>query len=125
VGIRLLVIDDERETLRLVQNLLTDSGYEVVIAAGAESALRVFEELKTPPDLIVTDVVMPGMSGPMLAERLRGLSPGLRVLFMSGYDHSHVVRQYVVRQGFDLIAKPFTARALHAAIKKSLAREQV
>jgi two-component system cell cycle sensor histidine kinase/response regulator CckA len=125
VNIRILVIDDERETLRLVQNLLAESGYEVIVAAGAESALRVFDELKTPPDVVLTDVVMPGMSGPMLVERLRKQVPNLRVLFMSGYDHSQVVQRYVIRQGFDLIAKPFTARALQAAIKKSMEREQV
>jgi two-component system cell cycle sensor histidine kinase/response regulator CckA len=125
LSIRLLVIDDEREILRLIQSLLAETGYEVVLATGAENAIRVFEEMKTPPDLILMDVVMPGMSGPMLVDRLRRISPNLRVLFMSGYDHSQVVQRYVVRQGFDLIAKPFTARALLSAIKKSLEREQV
>jgi two-component system cell cycle sensor histidine kinase/response regulator CckA len=122
---RLLVIDDERETLRLIQSLLAECGYEVVLAAGAESALRIFNEMKAPPDLVLTDVVMPGMSGPMLIDRLRRTAPDLRVLFMSGYDHSQVVQRYVVRQGFDLISKPFTSRALQAAIKKSLEREKV
>jgi two-component system cell cycle sensor histidine kinase/response regulator CckA len=121
VSARILVVDDEREVLRLVQSLMADSGYEITLAAGAELALRAFEAAVKPPDLVLTDVVMPGMSGPMLADRLRELAPDLRVLFMSGFDHSQVVQRYVIRQGFDLIAKPFTARTLLSAIKKSLA----
>ena len=66
---------------------------------------------------------MPGMSGPMLADRLRARLPELKVLFMSGFDSSHVVQRYVVQQGFQLIAKPFSARVLQAAIKKTLGTE--
>jgi two-component system cell cycle sensor histidine kinase/response regulator CckA len=119
---RLLVVDDEKDVLRLIETLLADSGYEIVTANGAEDAIRVFEEMARPPDLILADVVMPGMSGPMLVNRLRALTPDVHVLFMSGYDHSQVVQQYVVQQGFDLIPKPFTARILQTAIKKSLGR---
>ena len=119
---RLLVVDDEQDVLKLIQTMLADSGYEIVAANGAEDAIRAFEEMAQPPDLILTDVVMPGMSGPMLINRLRTQAPEVHVLFMSGYDHSQVVQQYVVQQGFDLVAKPFTGRSLQAAIKKSLGR---
>jgi len=122
VPTRVLVVDDERDVLRLVETILADSGYEITAANGAEDAIRTFESMPQPPDLILTDVVMPGMSGPMLINRLRALAPDVHVLFMSGYDHSQVVQQYVVQQGFDLIPKPFTGRGLQAAIKKSLGR---
>jgi two-component system cell cycle sensor histidine kinase/response regulator CckA len=117
---RVLVVDDERDVLRLIETILGGAGYELVTANGAEEAIRQFEAMSPPPDLLITDVVMPGMSGPMLVNRLRASAPDLRVLFMSGYDHSQVVQQYVVQQGFDLIPKPFTGRALQAAIKKTL-----
>ncbi len=118
---RVLVVDDEKEILRLIETVLADGGYELVIANGAED-IRQFEAMSPLPDLVITDVVMPGMSGPMLVNRLRATAPDLRVLFMSGYDHSQVVQQYVVQQGFELIPKPFTGRALQSAIKKILAR---
>jgi two-component system cell cycle sensor histidine kinase/response regulator CckA len=119
---RLLVVDDEKDLLRLVETILGDDDYEVVTASGAEEAINTVEQMAQPPDLILIDVVMPGMSGPMLVDRLRALVPNAKVLFMSGYDHSQVVQQYVVQQGFDLIPKPFTGRALLSAIKKSMAR---
>ena len=120
MSIRILVVDDEREVLRLVQTILADSAWDVVLVAGADRAIRALQEMPAPPDLVLMDVVMPGMSGPMLADRLREIAPALRILFMSGFDHSQVVQQYVIRQGFDLIAKPFSPRELVAAIKKSL-----
>jgi two-component system cell cycle sensor histidine kinase/response regulator CckA len=117
-----LVVDDEQEIVRLIETLLTGAGYEVVTAKGAEEAIHVFGKMAQPPDLILTDVVMPGISGPMLIDRLRAVAPGLHVLFMSGFDHSQVVQQYVIQQGFDFIPKPFTARTLQAAVEKSLGR---
>ncbi len=125
MSVSLLVVDDDKDILRLIQTLLSGSDYRVTTSAGAESALRVFREMNPPPDLVLTDVVMPGISGPMLADRLRALSPHLPVLFMSGFDHSHVVQRYVVQKGFDLIPKPFTAAALMAAIQKSLKSEWI
>jgi CheY-like chemotaxis protein len=122
VTTRLLVVDDEQDVLKLIGTMLADSGFEIVTASGAEDAIRAFEGMAQPPDLILTDVVMPGMSGPMLINRLRALAPEVRVLFMSGYDHSQVVQQYVIQQGFDLIPKPFTGRSLLAAIRKALGR---
>lgn len=123
MNIRVLVVDDEKDILRLIETILADGGYDLVTANGTEEAIRQFETMSPPPDLVITDVVMPGMSGPMLVNRLRATAPDLRVLFMSGYDHSQVVQQYVVQQGFDLIPKPFTPKALQAAIKKTLARD--
>jgi two-component system, cell cycle sensor histidine kinase and response regulator CckA len=119
---RVLVVDDEKDILRLIETIFSDGGIELVTANGAEEAIRQFEAMPQPPDLILTDVVMPGMSGPMLVDRLRGNAPDVRVLFMSGYDHSQVVQQYVVQQGFDLITKPFTGRTLQSAIKKIMGR---
>ena len=110
--------------LRLVEAILTEQGYQVVLAKGADHAIRTFERMQTRPDLVLTDVVMPGMSGPMLIDHLLSLDPGIRVLFMSGYDDRQVVQRYVVEKGFALIAKPFTLQKLGASVKDVLEGRQ-
>lgn len=116
----MLVVDDEQDVLRLLQRILSEEGYEVIPAKSGEAAIKAFEGLERHPDLLLTDVVMPGMSGPMLVDHLRAIAPDLKVLFMSGYDDRHVVRHYVVEQGFHLIPKPFTVKALRQAIESVL-----
>jgi two-component system, cell cycle sensor histidine kinase and response regulator CckA len=112
-----LVVDDEPDVLRLIQSILTDEGYEVIAAKSADHAIKAFERLGRQPDLLLTDVVMPGMSGPMLVEHLLRSAPDLKVLFMSGYDDRQVVQRYVVEIGFSLIPKPFTAKVLRSTIQ--------
>jgi DNA-binding NtrC family response regulator len=116
----ILVVDDEPDILRLVEAILTGQGYNVIPAKGSESAVRIFERMPKKPDLILTDVVMPGMSGPMLVEHLLQLDPDIRVLFMSGYDDRQVVQKYVVEKGFALISKPFTPQSLGASVASML-----
>lgn len=106
--------------LRLVEAILTEQGYQVILAKGADSAIRTFEKLARRPDLVLTDVVMPGMSGPMLIDHLLSIEPNIRVLFMSGYDDRQVVQRYVVEKGFALIAKPFTLQRLGSSVKQVL-----
>lgn len=114
-------MDDEPDVLRLIQSILSEEGYSVVTANNGESAVKAFEKMPGPPDLVLTDVVMPGMSGPMLIDHLLGLQPGLRVLFMSGFDDRQVVQRYVIEKGFRLIPKPFTIKSLRATIEATLA----
>lgn len=115
-----MVVDDEPEILQLVEEILSEQGFEVVTAAGADIALRAFERMPHRPDLILTDVVMPGMSGPMLVERLMTMHPTLKVLFMSGYDDRQVVHRYVVERGYKLITKPFSTKSLRAAVQQAM-----
>jgi two-component system, cell cycle sensor histidine kinase and response regulator CckA len=115
-----LVVDDEPDVLRLIESILNDEGFEVIQAKSADAAIKAFESLGRRPDLLLTDVVMPGMSGPMLADRLLETEPELKVLFMSGYDDRHVVQRYVLERGFRLISKPFTVKSLRAAIHAAL-----
>jgi two-component system, cell cycle sensor histidine kinase and response regulator CckA len=111
-----LIVDDETDVLRLLQTVLTEEGYEIITAKNADSAMKAFGRLAHRPDLLLVDVVMPGMSGPMLVERLREIEPDLKVLFMSGYDDRHLVQRYVLDKGFRLIPKPFTVHSLRQAI---------
>ncbi len=117
-----LVVDDEADVLRLLQRILTEEGYEVTTAKSGDAAIKAFESMERHPDLLLTDVVMPGMSGPMLVDHLRTLDPDLKVLFMSGYDDRHVVRHYVVEKGYHLLAKPFTVKVLRQSIDAVFAK---
>ena len=116
----ILVVDDEPHILQLIQSILAETGYEVVVATSADLAIQAFEKMPKRPDLILTDVVMPGISGPMLVDRLLAVDPHLRVLFMSGFDDRQVVQRYVVEKGFQLIPKPFTVTTLRSTIEAVL-----
>jgi DNA-binding NtrC family response regulator len=116
----ILIVDDEADILRVLERGLTQDGFHVKTARSADAAIQTFTAMSPRPDLLIADVVMPGMSGPMLAERLRTIEPGLRILFMSGYDSTNVVRRYVVERGFSLMAKPFTVAALKVTIQAVL-----
>ena len=87
-------------------------GYEALTADSGEHALTLYHHLHRPIDLLITDVVAPGMSGPMLADKLSVEQPGLKVLFISGYDNTQVVQKYVVEKGHALLTKPFNLMQL-------------
>lgn len=120
VNTLILVVDDEPDVLRLLQIFLTSKGYLVMTAGSADDAVRTFQESPRRPDLVITDVVMPGTSGPMLAERLIAIAPDQKILFMSGYDDRQVVRRYVLDRGHRLLAKPFKMKILEEAIEATL-----
>ena len=115
----ILVVDDEPEIRKLVKAMLAPVGYNVIIADDGEQAIKLFRK-ESQIDLLLTDVVAPGMSGPMLAEQLSQLNPSLRVLFMSGYDATQVVQKFVVEQGYSLVIKPFTSEQLREKVRTML-----
>ena len=114
----ILVVDDEQDILQFVQTALDQAGYTVIQARSGDAAIDILEKLQTPIDLLLTDVVMPGMSGPMLVDRLQATQPGLPVLFMSGYDDRQVVQRYVLNEGFALLSKPFTLDELTRKVQE-------
>jgi CheY-like chemotaxis protein len=115
-----LVVDDEQDLRSLVATVLTEYGYKVITAASAAKAASLLDRMDAPPDLLLTDVVMPGMSGPMLADQLLAKFACARVLFMSGYDERQIVQRYVVEKGFALIIKPFQLHTLCAAVRSAI-----
>src|ERR1035438_10835742 len=115
-----LVVDDEPEIRKLVSAMLTPHGYQIILADTGEQALKTFRKQAKVIDLLLTDVVAPGMAGPTLADQLTELKPDLRVLFMSGYDNRQVVQKYVVEKGLLLLAKPFTLKQLKEKLEEAL-----
>jgi two-component system, cell cycle sensor histidine kinase and response regulator CckA len=116
---KVLVVDDEPEIRKLVTAMLARNGYRVLSADSGENALRLF---KTNPDtdLLLTDVVSPGMSGPMIADQISALKPDIKVLFMSGYDGTQVVQRYVIERGYSLLTKPFSMEQLESKVRAVL-----
>jgi DNA-binding NtrC family response regulator len=115
----ILVVDDEPEIRKLVAAMLTRNGYRVLSADSGDNAIKLLE---TNPeiDLLLSDVVAPGMSGPMIAEQIVALRPDVKVLFMTGYDGTQIVRRFVVDKGYSLIVKPFTMDQLASSIRAIL-----
>ncbi|HWC97046.1 MAG TPA: response regulator [Candidatus Sulfopaludibacter sp.] len=116
----ILVVDDEPEVRKLVGAMVSQAGYTAITADSGEHALTLYKNQKTPLELLITDVIQPGMSGPMLADKLTALQPDLKVLYISGYDNTHVVQKYVVEKGHALLPKPFTVDELRKKVDQML-----
>ena len=114
-----LVVEDDDSVRALTGTLLRRCGYRVLEASGGREALEVFQE-RGAIDLLLTDAVMPEMSGRLLAERLTAVQPGLRVLFMSGHTEDKVLRAGVEASEMAFLQKPFTLAALAARVRAVL-----
>jgi PAS domain S-box-containing protein len=106
-----LLVEDEEAVRRFAAEVLTRHGYRVLPAAHAEDAIRIAAAEPT-IDILLTDVVMPGLSGPDLAHQLIAARPQMRVMFMSGYAGGAVVRHGMIAPGSAFLDKPFTAASL-------------
>ncbi len=116
----ILLVEDEDAVRSLVETILTSDGYRVLVAESPEQATGICRAFPGTIDVLLTDVVMPDMSGPELAERLLGLRSGLRVVYMSGYAGEHLDEQGVNAEGASLLQKPFTAAVLEEKIRQAL-----
>ncbi len=112
LGVEVLLVEDDPAVRELTADMLTMAGYRVREAPDAETALRLAEARPARPDLLLSDVVLPGRTGAELARELRRRWPGLRVVFMSGYPEDALGRHGVLDEGVELIQKPFTATLL-------------
>jgi two-component system, cell cycle sensor histidine kinase and response regulator CckA len=115
-----LVVEDEADVRNLTSEILQSLGYRVLEAAQPGAALHVAEQHRGRIDLLLTDVVMPELSGQRLAERLRSTRPDLCVLYMSGYTDDAIVRHGVLTSGTHLLEKPFSAATLAAKVREAL-----
>ena len=116
-----LLVEDEEGLRELTKRLLTRQGYTVVVAGDAEEAIRRFDENPS-IDVLLTDVVMPGASGPELVGQLVARRPGLKVIYMSGYTDDAIVHHGVLNPGIAFLHKPFTSDALGRKIREVIDR---
>jgi CheY-like chemotaxis protein len=116
-GETVLVVEDQPAVLELTRRLLATHGYEVLTAAGGEEALAVLDEAGGAIDLLLTDVMMPGMLGNELADRVRAQRRGTKVLYMSGYADASVTED---PDSGGVIAKPFAPGQLLGRVRDIL-----
>ena len=117
----ILAVDDDRSVLGFIEQTLLSAGYRVLLADNGWQALEVYDATGGAVDLLLTDVIMPDLTGPVLAERLRTRQPGLQVLFVSGFHDADLVQRFVTQKGFTLLPKPFTMSALLRVVQDALA----
>ena len=118
----ILLVEDETDLRELTRDLLAASGYTVLEAPNPADALRIVADAPPRIDLLLTDVVMPGMDGQELAGRLTARWPGLKVLFMSGYADEVIAHRGVLARGTLLVQKPFARALLLRKIREALGR---
>jgi signal transduction histidine kinase len=116
----ILLVEDEPMVRDSAERILTSAGYRVLVASNGGEALLLCEEHGARIDLVLTDVVMPNMSGQVLAERIEKLHPDLKVLFTSGYTDNAIVHDGVLDAGTQFIEKPFSVAALTAKVRSVL-----
>jgi two-component system cell cycle sensor histidine kinase/response regulator CckA len=116
----ILVVEDDKTILNLVRKILKLYGYNVLEAQDGEDALKVIEAYEDPIHLMLTDVIMPGMNGRELAERIMLVSPKTKVLYMSGYTDDAISHLGVLKPGMEFIEKPFSPESLALKVRKVL-----
>ena len=119
-GETILVVEDEELVRDFLVEVLREAGFEVIEAADASAALRIVERREVRIDLLLSDVVLPGINGRELANRALALRPGLRVLFMTGYSRDAIVHEGRLDPGVDMVQKPVTEAVLAARIRSLL-----
>jgi len=112
-----LIVEDEGTALRVAKAILSRAGFEILTAASGDEALAICRECQEPIHLALVDIIMPGMTGPELGDRLKEEFPRIRVLYMSGYPN-----EVVLAHGIDIgkaafIPKPFTSKDLVARVR--------
>ncbi|MEK7801939.1 MAG: ATP-binding protein, partial [Pseudomonadota bacterium] len=115
---RILLVEDEDAVRTFSTRALTNKGYEVLTAENGESGLIVFNEQVKPVDLLITDVMMPGVDGPTLAKEIRVKQPDLKIIFISGYTEERL--KDTLGEGIFFLPKPFTLKQLAAKVKEVL-----
>jgi CheY-like chemotaxis protein len=115
-----MVVEDDRIVLNLVERILKERGYKVLCASNGEEALGLARQIGCDLDILVTDVVMPGLNGRELHGKIKELCPDTKVLFMSGYTDNVIIHKGFVDEGVKFLQKPFTVKELSEKIRETL-----
>ncbi len=116
----ILVVEDNAHVLAFVDAVLVRQGYRTLLAASGEEALKLSAEFSDVIHLVVTDVILPGIHGRIVAERLQAERPGIKVLFSSGYSGDIISQSGILQEGIDFISKPFSAHSLAHKVRTIL-----
>jgi two-component system, cell cycle sensor histidine kinase and response regulator CckA len=116
----ILIAEDEADLRDLTRIFLQDYGYQVITASSAEQAIQIAERISGPIHLLLTDVIMPGMSGRQLAERIQAKQPQTKIVYMTGYTDDMVMQHKVLEPGVQLLQKPFTRADLALKVRSTL-----
>jgi CheY-like chemotaxis protein len=116
----ILLVEDEPSLLSLGASMLGNLGYTVITAGNSEEAIDLFREHGSAINLVMTDVIMPGMNGSELCDALKAIRPGLRVLYMSGYTADAILHRGIIDPGIHFLQKPFPLSDLARAVRAAL-----
>jgi len=119
----ILVVEDEPEVLTLVTSALRQFGYRVLAAASPQESLSLLRDYPDSIHLVITDIIMPGMTGRQLASEMERIRPGVRILFMSGYTRSEIGQEGVLDEGLHFLQKPFTPEVLAEQVRAVLSAQ--
>jgi two-component system cell cycle sensor histidine kinase/response regulator CckA len=115
-----LLVEDEASVRQLVRETLQAGGYKLLEAEDGEAALRIASSHNGPIDILITDVVMPGISGQELSRQLCISDPGLKVLYLSGYTEDSIIREGALEAGTAFLQKPFSLQTLSRKVREVL-----
>ena len=116
----ILLVEDDAQVRTLAESILRRRGYRVLVAENGEEAVRICHESSDRLDLMLTDVVMPGLSGREVAEKVARRRPDMKVLYMSGYTDDAIGHHGVLERGIELLQKPFTPNSLAEKVRQML-----
>jgi len=117
---KIVLVEDNKQVRAFSTAILQRHGYDVLPSSGGREALALAEKLETAPHLLLTDVVMPGLNGKELYERIAELHPGIKVLYMSGYTNDVIEQRGVSEGAYHFIQKPFSGPDLVAKVRETL-----
>ena len=124
VSLRILLVEDEEMVRELTKNLLEGLGHTVLEAKNPKDAIKKVAHETEKIDLLLTDLVMPGMSGPQLSEKIKEIMPDIKVLYMSGYTSNVIARHGILDKGVNFIQKPFCIKHLSEKIRQTMGQKE-
>ena len=118
-----LIVEDDDALRNITKRILQKYGYAILEAEDGENALNLSETIERPIHLLLTDLVMPVMSGTDLAEKLQSIRPETRVIYMSGYTDNSIVHHGILRHDINFIKKPFSPESLGKKVRHVLDKD--
>jgi len=120
----ILLVEDETFLLEITCEILESAGYRVLKTRNAVEAVSAFRQFQTIVRLLMTDVVLPGQNGRDLANHLRSISPGLKIIFISGYPENVITKHGIQEDGMFYLPKPFSLKTLTGKVRQVLNAEE-